>query len=245
MVDAHPQRIVHVLTVRQDDPRVREQLHRYRGLLSDDELARASRFHFDADQERFVIGRALTRLQLSRFLGGDPRQWRFATNPHGRPELQWPEGPAPLGFNVSHTRGLVALAITATRDVGVDVEWIDRTLTHDIAERFFAPREVADLRRLGADGQRTVFFDSWTLKEAYIKARGMGLALPLGQFAFALAPPVPPTITFDAEIDDDPATWQFVQSSPTPAHRLALAVRRPSGTSLDVRIDEVVPCVPA
>ena len=73
MVDAYPEHVVHVLTVRQDDPDVRAQLERYRALLNPDERAREARFHFDADKERFVIGRALARLQLSRFLGGDPR----------------------------------------------------------------------------------------------------------------------------------------------------------------------------
>jgi len=244
MVDAYPERVVHVLTVRQDDPDVRTQLERYRALLTDEEHAREARFHFDADKERFVIGRALTRLQLSRFLGGDPRAWRLVTNAHGRPELASPTRP-PLGFNVSHTHGLVACAVTGTPDVGVDVECISRSLTHDIADRFFAPREVADLRRLSPAEQARVFFDYWTLKEAYIKARGMGLALPLAHFAFSLRPPALPTISFDSEIDDDPESWQFAQSWPTGQHRLALAVRRPPRSDLEVRIQAVVPRVPA
>ena len=241
MVDAYPERIVHVLTVRQDDPAVRARLDDYRRLLNPEEVTREARFHFEADKERFVIGRTLARLQLSRFLGGDPRQWRFVTNEHGRPELVEPPGPRTVGFNVSHTHGLIACAITSTWDVGVDVEWVDRTLTHDIADRFFAPREVADLRALPTDDQKRVFFDYWTLKEAYIKARGMGLALPLADFAFTLAPPNAPTIAFSGEIQDQPETWQFEQSWPTPAHRLAIAVRRPPGCDVDVRIENIVP----
>lgn len=239
MVDAYPERVVHVLTVRQDDPDVQAELPRYRTLLNDDERAREARFYFDADKERFVIGRALTRLQLSRFLGGDPRSWPLITNRYGRPELSSPS-PPPIGFNVSHTRGLIACAVTATTDVGVDVELIERQLTHDIAERFFAPSEVADLRRLSADQQARVFFDYWTLKEAYIKARGFGLALPLGDFAFTLNPPAPPRITFEPALQDDPDTWQFMQDWPTPQHRLGLAVRR-DGANLPVRIREAVP----
>lgn len=244
MVDAYPERVVHVLTVKQDDPDVRAELGRYRSLLSTDEREREGRFHFEADKERFAIGRALARLQLSRFLGGDPRAWPLVTNRYGRPELAEPVTP-PLGFNVSHTPGLVACVVTGTADVGVDVELITRRLTHDIAERFFAPQEVADLRTRGEDEQARAFFDYWTLKEAYIKARGMGLALPLAHFAFCLRPPAPPTISFDAEIDDDPATWQFAQSWPTPEHRLAVAVRRAPGCDLAVRIEAVIPRVPA
>jgi 4'-phosphopantetheinyl transferase len=231
-----------VLTVRQDDPAVREQLGRYRDLLSGDERAREARFHFDADKERFAIGRALTRIQLSRFLGGDPRSWTLVTNQYGRPELA---APAPIGFNVSHTDGLVACAVTGTPEVGVDVECIRRRLTHDIAERFFAPREVADLRQHDEATQARVFFDYWTLKEAYIKARGMGLALPLAHFAFLLRPPAPPVITFDATLPDDATSWQFAQSWPTAEHRLAVAVRRPPGTEVAIRIEATVPRVPA
>ena len=83
---------------------MRAELARFRTLLSADEVARAQRFHFDADRDRFVIGRALVRLQLSRFLGGDPRGWPLVTNRYGRPELASPV-PPPLGFNVSHTPG--------------------------------------------------------------------------------------------------------------------------------------------
>jgi 4'-phosphopantetheinyl transferase len=244
MVDSQPGHVVHVLTVEQDNPDVRARLPQYRALLNDDERVREARFYFDADKERFVIGRALTRLQLSRFLGGDPRSWPLVTNRYGRPELASPT-PAPIGFNVSHTQGLVACAVAATTDIGVDVEFIGRRLTYDVADRFFAPSEVSDLRRLGRDEQARVFYDYWTLKEAYIKARGMGLALPLAHFAFALRPPAPPTIRFDPAIDDDAATWQFAQSWPTEQHRLGVAVRRTPGRDLDIRIEPTVPVVPA
>lgn len=244
MPDPQSERVVHVLTVAQDDPEVRARLPRYRALLNEDERAREERFYFDADKERFVIGRAVTRLQLSRFLGGDPRAWPLVTNRYGRPELASPV-PPPIGFNVSHTPGLVACAIAATADVGVDVEFVARRLTYDVADRFFAPSEVADLRRLDAEEQARVFFDYWTLKEAYIKARGMGLALPLAHFAFVLRPPALPTIRFDPEIDDDATTWQFAQSWPTAQHRLGLAVRREPGHDLEIRIEATVPAAPA
>ena len=124
--------------------------------------------------------------------------------------------------------------------VGVDVEHVGRQLLHDVAGRHFAPKEVTDLRSLPAAEQDRVFFDYWTLKEAYIKARGFGLALPLGDFAFKLNPPHAPEIAFEPALKDDPATWQFLQDWPTPTHRLALAVRR-DGNDLPVRIREVVP----
>jgi 4'-phosphopantetheinyl transferase len=109
-----------------------------------------------------------------------------------------------------------------------------------VAGRFFAPGEVRDLHALPAGEQTKVFFDYWTLKEAYIKARGFGLALPLGDFAFTLSPPAPPTISFEPALDDDPSTWQFVQDWPTQHHRLGLAVRR-EGADLPIRIRFVIP----
>ena len=246
MVESFPARTVHVVLVRQDHPGLAVALRRWRGWLSDDERAREARFYFEADRERFAIGRGLTRLQLSRFLGGDPGAWRFRVNDHGRPELDLPPGtPPPLGFNVSHTPGLVACAVTSIPDVGVDVEAVTRRLSHDIAERFFAPREVADLRALPAEQQPRVFFDYWTLKEAYIKARGLGLALPLAHFAFRLRPPAAPTIAFDPEIPDDPAAWQFAQAWPSPDPRLGLAVRRGAAPDFDVRYEDGLAGAPA
>ena len=117
---------------------------------------------------------------------------------------------------------------------------VGRHVTHDIAGRFFAAEEVTDLRGLPPADQQRVFFDYWTLKEAYIKARGFGLALPLGDFAFKLNPPGPPAIAFAPSLDDDPSTWQFMQDWPTPQHRLGLAVRR-DGADLPVRLRFVTP----
>jgi 4'-phosphopantetheinyl transferase len=203
-----------------------------------------ARLVFGRDRRRFLLTRALVRTMLSRYAAVAPAEWAFITNDHGRPEiLDRPRGVPDLRFNLSHTEGLIACAVTIGREVGVDVEHVDRRLMHDIAGRFFAPREVTDLKALPDSEQPRAFFDYWTLKEAYIKARGFGLALPLADFAFTLAPPAPPRIAFEPGLDDDPETWQFAQAWPTPHHRLALAVRR-KGADLPVRIRRVVPKVP-
>lgn len=236
-------RAVVVTIVQPDRPEVRARMDAYRSLLTPEEREREARFFRDADRERFVVARAVARLQLSRFGTLAPRQWRFEMNGHGRPEISnLPAGAPVLRFNISHTNGLVAVAVAGDREVGVDVEWVNRGLTHDVAGRFFAPREVADLRALPAGDQPRVFFDYWTLKEAYIKARGLGLALPLQHFAFALTPPSPPSITFDEALPDDPGSWQFAQAWPTAEHRLGLAIRR-TGPDLTVAIEDVVPRV--
>jgi 4'-phosphopantetheinyl transferase len=244
MVDASLERTVHVAIVRTDRPGVRARLDGYRSLLSPEERTRERRHLRAGDRERFVIARALVRLQLSRFCPRPPRDWRFETTAHGRPEIAEACRPSPpLRFNVSHTAGVVVCAVTSDRAIGVDVERIDRSRTGDVAARFFAPAEVAALQTLAPEQRAREFFDYWTLKEAYIKARGLGLALPLEHFAFSLSPAAPPAIAFDGEIADDPGAWQFVQAWPTPAHRLALAVRR-SGRDLEVVFDDQVPQVP-
>jgi 4'-phosphopantetheinyl transferase len=240
-MDVLPFNAVHIDLVETANTAALEKLDAYKALLSNDEQARMARFVFDRDRRAFLITRALVRTTLSRYAGVAPADWRFIANVHGRPEiLDRPPGAPDLRFNISHTDGLVACAVTVGREVGVDVEHINRHLTRDVAGRFFAPNEVTDLRKLPEDDQRRVFFDYWTLKEAYIKARGFGLALPLGDFAFKLKPPGPPEITFEPSLEDDPSTWQFMQDWPTPQHRLGLAVRR-EGSDLPVRLRFVTP----
>lgn len=242
-MDVLPFNAVHVDLLSTTNASALANLDAYRTLLSPDEHERMARFVFERDRKAFLLTRALVRTTLSRYASIEPAAWQFITNVHGRPEiLDRPSGVPDLRFNISHTDGLIACAVTIGREVGVDVENIGRRLMHDVAGRHFAPKEVSDLRRLPDEEQHRVFFDYWTLKESYIKARGFGLALPLGDFAFKLNPPSPPQITFEPGLDDDPATWQFLQDWPTPQHRLALAVRR-DGNDLPVRIREVVPAV--
>jgi 4'-phosphopantetheinyl transferase len=243
-MDLLPLNAVHVDLVHADSADAWAQHDAYRALLSPDEHDRMARLIFERDRRRFLLTRALVRTMLSRYAGVRPADWSFIANVHGRPEiLDRPRGAPDLRFNLSHTEGLIACAVTIGREVGVDVEHIGRRLTHDVAGRFFAPREVSDLRVLPEDEQHRTFFDYWTLKEAYIKARGFGLALPLADFAFKLSPPAPPQISFEPSLQDDASTWQFHQEWPTPLHRLGLAVRR-EGADLPVRIRFAVPTIP-
>ncbi len=240
-MDVLPFNAVHIDLLRTANADALARLEAYMHLMTPDEHQRMARFVFDKDRRAFLLTRALVRTMLSRYAPIAAADWRFITNVHGRPEiLDRPAGVPDLRFNISHTDGLIACAVTIGREVGVDVEHVGRHLMHDVAGRHFAPAEVSDLRQLPEEEQRTVFFDYWTLKESYIKARGFGLALPLGDFAFKLNPPSPPTIRFEPALEDDPSTWQFQQGWPTPTHRLALAVRR-EGNDLPVRIREVVP----
>lgn len=205
-------------------------------LMTATEQARCLRYVREVDRRTFAITRALVRQSLSHYGPTRPADWRFVTNAHECPFVA-PEqaGTPPLHFNLSHTAGLVALAVTRGHRLGVDVERVTRAVTDGVAERHFAAAEVRDLRRLPPADQPVAFFDYWTLKEAYIKARGLGLALPLDAFAFGLRPPHPPAITFEPGFDDTPEHWQFWQTWPTPEHRLSLAIER-SGADLAVTL---------
>ncbi|MBE0530072.1 MAG: 4'-phosphopantetheinyl transferase superfamily protein [Rhodospirillales bacterium] len=198
---------------------------RIEALLDDTERARARRFHFERDRLSYMAAHALARGLLSAWAGGEPSAWRFTVGPHGKPEVLTPVTAPRLRVNLSHTRGLAAAVVAEEHDVGIDVEWLDRRpASGDLARRFFAPVECAQLEALPPAMADEAFLSIWTLKEAYIKAIGKGLAQPLDSFAFILDPLA---IRFEAGMEDDAADWLFRQFRPTPRHLMALALRHP------------------
>jgi 4'-phosphopantetheinyl transferase len=158
-------------------------------LLSDDEQARARRFHFSRDRDRFVAGRGMLRTILSRYTRIAPASLRFSYNPSGKPALDHLD--ATLHFNLSHSHGAALCAVTRGRGIGVDIERISPVDHLALAQRFFAPRERDVLLALPADALGTAFFDCWVRKEAYIKAIGAGLSLPLDAFVVSCGPGEP------------------------------------------------------
>src|SRR5262249_32264065 len=142
------------------------------------------------------------------------------------------------------TTGLIACLVALGCDVGVDVEDMTRPgETVEVAEQFFSSTEVATLRALPSSAQRHRFFEYWTLKEAYIKARGMGLAIPLEQFSFHLEMGHPVRISFDPRLHDDPHCWQFAQFHPTSRHQMAAAIHRRTDTELTIHPQHTIPLI--
>jgi 4'-phosphopantetheinyl transferase len=194
-------------------------------ILSDSERARGQRFVFARDRRDFAAAHALTRRALSRYGDLAPERWRFQEGANGKPSLAAAGGTPPLTFNLSHTHGLVACAIAPGADVGIDVERVDRQVgAEQIATRFFSPAERADLARCPAGERARRFFELWTLKEAYIKAIGQGLAHPLNTFGFGLNEAG--SIAFVPPSDVNMTAWQFALFAPTELHAMAVAVRR-------------------
>lgn len=181
-------------------------------------------------REEFLRGRLLIRRSLAQYVQEPAQGWRFCLQGNGRPELATGVAAGRLRFNLSHTRGCMVCLVNLDRDAGVDVEWTARPgRTVELAGRFFAPWEVRQLQDLPGEAQREQFFRYWTLKEAYMKATGLGMALPLDQFGFDVVGEEVRGIAFGARIEDDPGVWSFQTVCLGPDHRAGVAVRRLPG----------------
>lgn len=202
---------------RQLDP---EELDVLVSRLDPVELERFHRFRPEVKKQEFALGKALTRFALSRATGRTTVPWVFTVDRRGKPGLGPPH--SSLHFNLSHTKGLLAVAVTSGHPVGIDVETIEPR-SEDIARRFFAPEEVSLLESTPADRRVTLFTTLWTLKEAYMKAHGDGLSIPLESFHFELGPPT--SIRFRSASGGSPEGWQFFRTLLLPSHALALAVQ--------------------
>ena len=229
------------------DGLVAARLALLRTALDDHERQRAERFHFRRDHDTYIAAHALARSMLSEATGVPAASLRFVTGPYGKPELVQDTGGRQVRFNISHTDGLVACAVSDGDALGVDVENSERKTDLEIAHRYFAPEESALVLSAAPDRGHRLFFRFWTLKESFIKATGEGLSRPLDSFAFTLDPI---RITFHDDRHptgevDRPEQWQFAQYCPIPNRLLALAVRRPgiADVPLDIRaadMDEIV-----
>lgn len=213
-----------------------------RAVIATDEQAATDRFVFARHRHLSLLTRALVRDLLSRYTGESPSAWEFERNRYGRPEIASPAQWRGLRFNLSHTDGLIACAITRDREIGIDVEPRERkTSILELAPTVFSAREQHDLLQLDPADQRDRFFTLWTLKEAYIKARGMGLSLPLEKFSFTFPTDRAIAIQIDPSLDDEASTWQFERGSVDATHAIALAVRRAGSPPLRVSYQETVP----
>ena len=216
-------------------------LAEYHALMNAEERERHDRYRFPKRRHQFLVTRALVRTTLSRYCPDIlPGSWQFIEVSNGRPEISPGQAPLPLRFNISRTDRLIACAVTIDRAIGIDVEAVEASRnTSAIAERCFTPSE-----RVGLDANPEWFYRYWTLKEAYTKARGLGLAIPLNQLSFDLDASRPIRITFDPRIEDDPSRWQFALQEPSAQHVLAVAVDRAGGPDVAVHLRPVVPLRP-
>jgi 4'-phosphopantetheinyl transferase len=210
-------------------------------LMTPDEFARCQNFRFERDRRMFVATRALARTVLSRYAAVAPGDWRFAIGEHGKPRIANPKVTPRIYFNLANTPGLVVCAVSIAHElVGVDVERIDRKLeVLGLGERYFSPSEFRALKGLPSTEQPRRFVILWTLKESYIKARGVGLSQPLDQFSLLLDQDEI-GVTFDQKLPDDATRWKFALLDAPPHHMIAVGADT-GGAPLSLRTAHTVP----
>lgn len=201
-------------------------------LLTEEERARADRFVFPKHRKRFIHGRGRLREILAAYAGVAPGELRFALSAYDKPSIA-NTLVAPLHFNLSHSGDLAALGVSRESELGVDIEWI-RLLKEDIAGTYFSASECAVLRALPETEQPRAFFECWSRKEAYIKASGEGLSIPLDSFDVSFGPGAAPRFLRIAEPQpQNVADWSLYAFEPEPDCMGAIAVKT-SGRTLSV-----------
>ncbi len=200
-------------------------IQQFRRLLATEEVAKAERFYFEKDHNQYIVAHGLLRTLLGRYLNTDPRQLCFCSNAYGKPSLQSPSHGATLHFNLSHSAGLALYAFAYSRQIGIDVEYKRADVQYEeLAKYTFSPYENEVLRTLPANLKFDAFFNCWTRKEAYIKARGKGLSIPLDLFDVSLKPGEPAVLLQSREDAQEITRWSFQELTPRTGYAGALAV---------------------
>ena len=208
--------------------------------LTPSERDQCGSFRFERDRERFLATRVSVRSILSKYSAVSPADWRFGTDEHGKPLITAPEVTPTIHFNLANAPGLVVCAVSVAHGlVGVDVERIDRKVEAvDLADRYFSKSETSILRALPACDQLARFFTYWTLKESYVKARGLGLDSTLDRTSFLVEDEI--SVVFDSRLGDDPKLWRFAAIDVPPHHTIAISVKT-GGAALSLRTANFVP----
>lgn len=206
---------VHLWVAFPDEWAAPSQIASARDILDSDEIYRMERFHFPEHRHLFLVSHRLVRTALSHYSDLPPDAWRFTNDENGKPMIDPAAAPVSLSFSLAHTAGLAVVGVGRGIDIGVDIEAAGRRVdAAGLSRRFFSPVEAAVLQSLPSGRLEEQFPLYWTLKEAYIKALGLGLSHPLDSFAFHLTGERPYRIDFSAADPQDPQKWRFALIEP-------------------------------
>lgn len=208
-------------------------------LLSEDELMKAGRFLVERAKKHFIAARGFLRRLIGHYLKEKPERLLFQYGPQGKPSPAGKFEATGISFNVSHSHGMALYAVAWNKAVGVDIEKIDsNTSCIDIAERFFSPYEIEVLRNLTGDRQRRGFFNCWTRKEAYLKARGEGISSSLSRFDVSLVPGEPAVLLAHRTDPGEIFRWSFEDLDVHPDYAAAV-VMEGRGTEVRLRSGDI------
>lgn len=211
--------------------------------LSADELRTAEAFRFEKHKSDYIAARGLLRAILGKYTDQLAEAIEFRYAPQGKPYLQDVQK-CRLHFNLSHSENCAVYALTLERELGIDVERIKELPDmHSLARRFFSPAEVADLQAVPSELRAESFYKCWTRKEAYIKAVGSGLSLPLDRFRVSLLPGQPAALLSLRGGADSVSSWSMHDLRPWDEFVGALAVRSPSSSLRELKFTNVRDCL--
>ena len=183
-----------------------KQLHYLQSIISEDEQKRAAKFYFEKDRVRFIVARGFLRMILACYIKKTPEEFRFRYNKFGKPSLENINNNN-VQFNLSHSDKMIVYGFTSCRDIGIDIERIRTSEdTVQILDHFFSELEKEEFKMIPEEKKKETFYQCWTRKEAYIKARGEGLSIPLDDFSVTLIPGSPAKLI---KADKDSAVTQW------------------------------------
>ena len=193
-------------------------------ILSEEETLRARRFVYPQDRDRYVRAHSIMRTLLSSYLGIGAANIAFSTNAYGKPQAVCEEGTEQIQFNLTHSAGVAALAVSRGYELGIDIEQI-RPIDSDVAEHHFSPRELLTLGSLPPEQWLPGFYRCWTSKEALLKGEGLGLNLPLDGFDVEVHPLRAPALIAVAPHINIASGWLLAELTPAENFVGTLAIR--------------------
>ena len=203
-----------------------QEFARLHSLLSADEIARAERFYFERDRSRYIIGRGILRTLLGNYLGMDASEIQFNYGPHGKPTLEPVSTGQTLQFNLAHSNDRAIFIFGWDRPVGIDIEHVRPLQDADrFAEQFYSARETALINSLPGDDKWNAFYKLWTCKEAFLKAQGSGLTVPLNQVEIFLDGEEAARLISIGGDTEQAADWKLWIFNPLPGYQAAIAIQ--------------------